>query len=115
MARRHQQVLAHGEVRKNAAPLGDVGDAEACDAKGRQGGQRFSGKGDRSRARAHESQHGADRRRFAHSVAAHERDRLTFRDRKIHAVQDVAAAAKRVQAACIEHVQTGMRIESAPR
>jgi hypothetical protein len=58
MSSSHQQILAHGEIGKNTAPLGNVGNAEARDAKRRRSGARGAMDVYRSRARKHVPEQG---------------------------------------------------------
>src|SRR4029079_14286694 len=94
--RRHDEVLAHREIRKDAAALRHVGDARARYAMRRLVRRIAAADMDASLPGAHEAQEGAQKRGLAHAVAAHQADRLAAPDRKADAVQDVVRAVVRV-------------------
>src|SRR6266702_3378434 len=101
---RHDQILDHRQVGKDAAPLWNVGYAEPGDAIRREPCRILAGNADASGTRPDVAQYRTDEGRLAYAVAAHQRHRLSVFDGKIDAVQHMAAVEERVHIASDEHV-----------
>ena len=101
-ARGHDQVFVHGEVREDAATLGHVGDAVACDEIGLGAGHRRAAHPYFAVARLDEAQHAAEQRALAHPVAPHQAHGLAAIDAEIDAVQDVTRPVVRMELAGFE-------------
>ena len=82
---------------KDAAPFGDVADAERGDAVGRPAGGGVAEDAHRAAARRGQPDQAAQGRGLAGAVAAEQRDDLALADFEADAVQDVALAVKGVQ------------------
>src|SRR5437899_7790392 len=96
-ASRHDEILAHREIRKNAAPLRHVGDAATGDEM-RLGARHWRAANvNIARAGFDDPEHAANQRALAYPVAPHEPDRLAAADAEVDAVQNVAGAIIGVQ------------------
>src|SRR5690348_568399 len=97
--RRKKKVLAHAQVRKDAAALGDIRHAHPRDPVRRLPRAIAAANEHAARARRREADQRADERRLAHAVAAEQAERLPGVDRKRHAAQHVAFTVMRMHIA----------------
>ena len=81
------EVFVDGEIGKDAAPLGDLRQAEAQDLVRRPSREVLAVERDRSAGGLHQSTHRAQRRRFAGAVGSDQRDDLARLDGYRNAVK----------------------------
>ncbi len=99
----HHEVLAHREVREDAAAFGHIADAQARHFLGRPAGHGAAVDLHFARGRTHVAHHAADERGLAHAVAPEQAHRRGGRYAGMHAAQDVAVAVVGVEIADDEH------------
>ncbi len=104
---RHDQtrldILLHRHGAEDLTALRHIGDALGDALMARECCDIGAVHHDLAGARRHDADQRFHQRRFAHAVAADERDDLALRDREIDAVQDLALAIGGRQIANIEH------------
>ena len=100
---RRDQILAHGQCRKDHASLRNEADAKPRDRFGRTADEARAAEVSLAIPSGDEAEQGIDRGRLAHAVAAEQGDHLALGDVEIDTEQHLAWPIARPQAADAEH------------